>query len=84
MIKEYTQTGQCIWCGKTKPEVTFRSEPHIIPEALGGKEIGVDGCDQCNSYFGTATPEVPNMEKVVIHAAQCWTALLQCPKNRRT
>lgn len=64
MIKEYIHTGRCIWCGKTKPEVTFKSEPHIIPEAFGGEEIGVDVCDQCNSYFGTATAGVPNMDLV--------------------
>lgn len=64
MIKKYTYTGKCIWCGKTQSEVTFRNEPHIIPEALGGKEIGVDICDQCNSYFGTATQGTPNMDLV--------------------
>ena len=55
MKKEYIHTGKCIWCDKSKPEVTFKTEPHIIPESLGGKEIGTDVCDQCNSYFGTAT-----------------------------
>lgn len=64
MRKEYIHTGKCIWCGKSKPEVTFKTEPHIIPEALGGKVIGTDVCDQCNSYFGTATPGVPNMDLV--------------------
>ena len=64
MTKEYIHTGKCIWCGKSKPEVTFKTEPHIIPEALGGKEIGTDVCDQCNSYFGTATQGVPNMDLV--------------------
>lgn len=64
MIKEYMHSGQCIWCGKTKPETTFKSKPHIIPEALGGQEIGLDVCDQCNSYFGTATQGIPNMDLV--------------------
>lgn len=63
-MNDYIYTGKCIWCGKSKPEASFKTEPHIIPEALGGKEIGVDVCDQCNSYFGTATQGVPNMDLV--------------------
>lgn len=64
MIKEYTHTGQCIWCGRTKPEASFKNEPHIIPKSFGGIEIGVDVCDQCNSYFGTATLGIPSMDLV--------------------
>lgn len=53
MKKNYTYTGKCIWCGKRYPEVTFNTAPHIIPKAVGGKEIGLDICDDCNHYFGT-------------------------------
>lgn len=58
--RQYIKTGTCIWCQRRNPEVTFNHEPHIIPESLGGKEIGVDVCDDCNAYFGTARKDEPN------------------------
>lgn len=55
---EYIKTGKCIWCGKCKSEgATFYCMPHILPDSLGGDELGVDICDKCNNYFGTATKE---------------------------
>lgn len=52
---KFIKTGKCIWCGRTEAEgATFYTEPHIVPHSLGGKEIGVDVCDDCNHYFGTA------------------------------
>ena len=50
----YKQTGKCIWCGKQEPDVSFNTAPHILPRRLGGTEIGVDVCDDCNHYFGTS------------------------------
>lgn len=61
MKKKYTKTGTCIWCGRSEPDVTFYTEPHILPHSLGGKEIGFDVCDECNHYFGTATKGVPSI-----------------------
>lgn len=60
-----TKTNRCIWCGKSKPDVTFNNVAHIIPRALGGQEIVDDVCDECNRYFGTAPkgkPGVPCMD----------------------
>ena len=62
MRRTYTNTGKCIWCGKTSPEVTFYTEPHIVPHSLGGSEIGVDVCDDCNHFFGKATLGVPSID----------------------
>ena len=59
MKKPFVNTGKCIWCSRSCPEVTFFSEPHILPHSLGGDEIGVDVCDDCNHYFGKATRGVP-------------------------
>ncbi len=58
--KEYVKTGKCIWCGKRFPEVTFYNKPHIVPHNIGGNCIGVDICDECNSYFGTSTRTTPS------------------------
>ena len=46
---KYIETGQCIWCGKKEPEVSFENKPHILPHSLGGDEIGFDICDDCNA-----------------------------------
>ena len=61
MRKSYVSTGKCIWCGRTVPEVSFYTEPHILPHSLGGDEIGLDVCDECNHYFGTATRGIPSV-----------------------
>ena len=55
-------TGKCIWCGKSAPDETFYTEPHILPHSLGGDEIGVDVCDDCNHFFGKATRGVPSID----------------------
>lgn len=62
--KTYTNTGICIWCGKKFPEVSFQSKPHVLSKRLGGDEIGLDICDDCNHYFGTATQGKPSIDMV--------------------
>lgn len=43
----------CRFCQRQSPEVSFKNEPHIIPELLG-KNYGVSDieCDACNAHFG--------------------------------
>lgn len=76
---EYTRTGKCIWCCKEEPEVSFRTAPHVLPKRLGGMEICVDVCDECNHYFGTATTGRPCMDhafKEVFGAFRMFTSHL--------
>lgn len=43
----------CRFCGLSKPEVSFNSKAHTIPESLGNKSIFSNyECDSCNSSFG--------------------------------
>lgn len=51
--KKYIETGQCIWCLKKEPEVSFFKKPHTISKKLGATKIGFDICDSCNYFFGT-------------------------------
>jgi hypothetical protein len=51
--RKYIETGQCIWCLKKEPEVTFINKPHTISKKLGATNIGFDICDSCNHFFGT-------------------------------
>jgi hypothetical protein len=47
------QNRACRFCGKRFPDVTFESEAHAIPEALGNKSIfSAYECDVCNNMFG--------------------------------
>ena len=74
MTKQYIHTGQCIWCKRKKPDVTFYTAPHITTHSLGANEIGVDICDDCNHFFGTALKGMPNTNlvfKEVFQASQC-------------
>lgn len=43
---------KCLFCDKSVPDTTFKSEAHLIPELLGNKTWLSDfECDVCNSYF---------------------------------
>ena len=61
----YIHDGQCIWCGKRSPEVSFNTIPHILPKSLGGNETCVDICDDCNHYFGTPANGLPSIDVVI-------------------
>lgn len=52
-MRRFKLTGKCIWCGKEEPLATFKNKPHILPDSVGGTELGKDICDECNSYFGS-------------------------------
>jgi hypothetical protein len=44
----------CRFCGKAKPEVTFKKIAHAIPEGLGNKSLeSYYECDPCNEMFGS-------------------------------
>lgn len=46
-------TRKCRFCGKMKPETTFRKKAHIIPQFLGNKVLlSAFECDVCNHEFG--------------------------------
>lgn len=48
-------TRICKYCGKSEPEVNFRSVSHAIPEFIGNKSLtDYDECDQCNDFFSMA------------------------------
>lgn len=57
--KTYTNKGICIFCGRSSPEVTFYTQPHILPKTMGGDIIGFDICDECNHYFGSPDSLIP-------------------------
>lgn len=43
----------CRFCGKRRPEVTFKKVAHAIPELLGNKSlVTAYECDTCNCFFG--------------------------------
>ena len=43
----------CRFCRKSKPEVSFRSDAHAIPESLGNRTLFTNyECDRCNQFFG--------------------------------
>jgi hypothetical protein len=47
------KTRRCRFCGKGKPEVSFRAEAHAIPECVGNKSLFTyHECDSCNQAFG--------------------------------
>lgn len=69
--KNYTSVGTCIWCKRTMSDATFYTAPHIAPQSLGYDEIGVDVCDSCNHYFGTANAGEPNTNVIFAEIFKC-------------
>lgn len=53
----------CTFCGKGKPEVTFKKEAHVIPAALGNRRLfNYCECDNCNeNKFSVYENELVNM-----------------------
>src|SRR5260370_34591952 len=43
---------RCRFCGRGKPEVTFKKVAHAVPEFLGSKAIrSMNECDSCNEFL---------------------------------
>lgn len=43
----------CIWCKKNESESKFEKIAHSVPQSLGGRNICINVCDECNHYFGS-------------------------------
>jgi hypothetical protein len=47
------ENRKCRFCGKTRPEVSFRKEAHALPECIGNKSLFTYyEWDTCNQAFG--------------------------------
>lgn len=43
----------CRYCGKSKPEVQFKTDCHALSETIGNRRLLAKGeCDYCNKFFG--------------------------------
>lgn len=56
---------KCIWCNKTDLETSFDHLAHTIPKSLGGKNICVNVCDNCNHYYGNVIEQKPSIEETI-------------------
>ena len=56
---------KCIWCSRTEEKTEFKKEAHTIPQSLGGKNICINVCDECNLYFGSHNNKLPPIETVI-------------------
>ena len=53
---------QCIWCNKTEFHTKFNTKAHIFPNSLGGKNICINVCDDCNWKFGQKQQFHPSVD----------------------
>jgi hypothetical protein len=45
----------CRYCGRGKPEATFRKKAHALPELIGNRRLfAYDECDACNDLFSSS------------------------------
>lgn len=52
----------CRFCGRTKPEVTFGSKTHAVPELAGNRTlISLYECDECNARFSAFEDDLAKM-----------------------
>lgn len=43
----------CRYCGKSEPDVIFKTDCHALAEAIGNRRLlAEDECDTCNKFFG--------------------------------
>lgn len=56
---------KCIWCLQDENHVPFLRLAHTVPQSLGGKNICLNVCDRCNSYFGNYDNKMPPIETVL-------------------
>lgn len=56
---------KCIWCSRAEDVTSFKRVAHTVPQALGGKYICENVCDDCNSYFGQHHEGDPSIETVI-------------------
>jgi len=48
------ENRKCRFCGKTKPEVKFKQDAHVIPQSIGNRYLlSFFECDNCNHFFGS-------------------------------
>ncbi len=53
MILGDKHNRRCRFCGRSKPDVTFRMDAHALPECIGNKGLlTFYECDECNRLFG--------------------------------
>ena len=71
----------CIWCRKDELATTFNRVAHTIPQSLGGKNICVNVCDICNSYFGSPQNKKPSIEVIIKEAFLLSKLRLLGPEN---
>jgi hypothetical protein len=77
----------CIWCSKSEPLVKFNKKAHTVPQALGGKNICENVCDDCNAFFGNVSNRAPAVETVIketfnITRARLLSSLTGVGKNK--
>jgi len=72
---------KCIWCRKTEGDTPFNKLAHTIPKALGGRNICVNVCDECNSYFGQPNKSLPPIETVLKETFNISRARLLASEN---
>lgn len=78
---------KCIWCLETDLNVSFNTVAHTVPQSLGGKNICINVCDQCNHYFGNHQDQKPPIDNVIkeafnISRARFLNGTKQIGKNR--
>ncbi len=64
---------KCIWCNSNELNVSFKKKAHTVPQSLGGKNICLNVCDDCNAYFGNRSNGKPAVEVILkefLHLSQ--------------
>lgn len=50
---EYEAARRCRYCGRGRPDVTFKMDAHAFPDFLGNLSVfSMNECDACNEHFG--------------------------------
>lgn len=55
----------CIWCSRKDRDVNFNTLAHTFPQSLGGKNICINVCDDCNFAFGRKQSFQPSVDLAI-------------------
>lgn len=75
---------KCIWCNRNEELAAFKTIAHTFPQSLGGKNICLNVCDDCNFAFGRKQSFQPSVDLAIKEIFNLSRFLISDKKNIRS
>ncbi|MBP2615823.1 HNH endonuclease [Chryseobacterium jejuense] len=74
----------CIWCSRNDNNTNFNTIAHTFPQSVGGKNICLNVCDDCNFAFGKKQSFQPSVDLSIKEIFNLSRFLISDKKNIRS